>query len=375
MTQLEEQKPKYQQIVDSLNHAIRHNHLAPGDRLPSDDELAEQYGASRNTAIRALCELRDAGLVSRVKGAGTFVAEATVRPKRFHFIADALFDAASRDHVFNQLQKHIDRQLRFGEKGSLGIDRDMGGTLAQHRQHSVQKAIDEQVDGVFYLPSERSEDAPDLNRQLLDQLAAANIPVVLLDQDYTPYPQRSGRDLVALDNLDAGFRIGQHLIEAGARTILMIVTAPIPETVDHRIKGLQASVEQFGQGEVQFNVYYAQTENTDQLREVLEQHDADAVVGKDDRLAAAAMRVLYAMNRRVPDRVMLAGFDDAAIAAELAVPLTSYRQPVEEMATMAVHLMETRIASPKRPSRHLTVTGQLVERASTCGQPAGSNHP
>lgn len=50
--------------------------FAPGSRLPSEKELADQFGVSRNTVREALLRLWDEGLVVRRWGVGTFVREA-----------------------------------------------------------------------------------------------------------------------------------------------------------------------------------------------------------------------------------------------------------------------------------------------------------
>ena len=105
--------------------------------------------------------------------------------------------------------------------------------------------------------------------------------------------------------------------------------------------------------------------DADAIRAALKNGDYDAVVGKDDHMAAAAMRALYELGRRVPDEVKLAGFDDSPLAKELAVPLTTYAQPVDAIADAAVHLMLTRREDPAQPPREVIVSGNLVVRRST----------
>ncbi|MGH3517595.1 MAG: GntR family transcriptional regulator [Haloechinothrix sp.] len=62
-----------EQIADHLRHAIRSGDLAPGDKLPSERQLATRYGVSTTTAARAIERLRDEGLVASKAGAGRFV--------------------------------------------------------------------------------------------------------------------------------------------------------------------------------------------------------------------------------------------------------------------------------------------------------------
>ena len=66
--------PPYQRIKQEVTRLITSGHLAEGDRVPSDNELAASFQVSRLTAHRALRELAQERLVQRVHGVGTFVA-------------------------------------------------------------------------------------------------------------------------------------------------------------------------------------------------------------------------------------------------------------------------------------------------------------
>lgn len=69
-------QPKYHQIADQLRGQIASGALAPGQRLPSEPDLAAQYEASRNTVRLAIALLTNQGLVESRQGLGTFVHEA-----------------------------------------------------------------------------------------------------------------------------------------------------------------------------------------------------------------------------------------------------------------------------------------------------------
>jgi GntR family transcriptional regulator, N-acetylglucosamine utilization regulator len=66
--------PLYQQIGEALRIRIEAGELVPGDKIPSENELTDQYHVSRNTARLAISSLILDGLVFRVKGRGTYVA-------------------------------------------------------------------------------------------------------------------------------------------------------------------------------------------------------------------------------------------------------------------------------------------------------------
>lgn len=68
--------PLYRRVKAYVLERIRDGALQPGDRVPSEHELVAALGVSRMTANRALRELTAEGRLTRVAGAGTFVAPA-----------------------------------------------------------------------------------------------------------------------------------------------------------------------------------------------------------------------------------------------------------------------------------------------------------
>lgn len=70
--------PLHDQIRRAIHARIRSGELRPGDRLPTEHEYAEQLGVSLAPIRQALLDLVAAGLIVRIKGRGTFVAESRV---------------------------------------------------------------------------------------------------------------------------------------------------------------------------------------------------------------------------------------------------------------------------------------------------------
>ena len=64
---------KYLQISQDIIERIMNGELAPGDRVPSEHELMQQYGVSNTTARKSLLNIELKGWVIRIKGKGTFV--------------------------------------------------------------------------------------------------------------------------------------------------------------------------------------------------------------------------------------------------------------------------------------------------------------
>ena len=65
--------PLYYQIKSDLRTQIEGGHLKPGDKLPSETELATLYNVSRMTLRQAITDLVEEGKLHRRRGVGTFV--------------------------------------------------------------------------------------------------------------------------------------------------------------------------------------------------------------------------------------------------------------------------------------------------------------
>ena len=67
--------PFYEKVKQAISEKIATGVWRPHDRIPSEADLVAQFGFSRMTVNRALRELTDEGLLVRLQGVGTFVAE------------------------------------------------------------------------------------------------------------------------------------------------------------------------------------------------------------------------------------------------------------------------------------------------------------
>jgi len=83
-----------QQIANKLRAAILTRKLSPGDKLPSQPELASRYGVARETVKRALETLKGERLIVSRQGSGVFVRAQTQRPVELRPHIEAAFEAA-----------------------------------------------------------------------------------------------------------------------------------------------------------------------------------------------------------------------------------------------------------------------------------------
>jgi len=89
-------EPLHRQLAELLANAIRSRALKPGERLPSESELAQRYGVSRITLRQAVGALVQQQLLVRKQGKGTFVTAPSVRHdlKRLHGLFGSLLSQA-----------------------------------------------------------------------------------------------------------------------------------------------------------------------------------------------------------------------------------------------------------------------------------------
>jgi len=70
---LDQQSPIYQQIIDEFKRSIARGELKPGDRIPSQRELASMVQVNPNTVQRAYREMEQLRITETLRGQGTFI--------------------------------------------------------------------------------------------------------------------------------------------------------------------------------------------------------------------------------------------------------------------------------------------------------------
>lgn len=65
---------KYQNLINYIQEQITDGQLGPGEKVPSENQLAERFHISRQTVRKAIGTLEEEGLVQRIRGSGTYVS-------------------------------------------------------------------------------------------------------------------------------------------------------------------------------------------------------------------------------------------------------------------------------------------------------------
>jgi GntR family transcriptional regulator, arabinose operon transcriptional repressor len=359
------QPPKYRQVYDALVEQILGGRMNAGARLPSEADLGRRFGASRITVGRALRDLQTAGLVERRAGSGTFVRvpHAAVRAQAFGVLMPEVGDVEVFDAICHGLleapeaRQHV---LVWGSRPSTSSSK------ADHAWRLCEQYIDRQVDGVFFAPIELTPNKDSVNRRIAEALAAARIPVVLIDRAIEPFPRRGRHDLVALDNRRAGALITEHLLSLGCARPVFLGLPNAASSVDGREAGFREAVRTAGLDAATAGIWREDPADRLRLAALLQRDAPDGIVCASDRTAAVLMHGLRALGRRMPEDIRLVGIDDVDYAGLLPVPLTTLRQPCHEIGVSAMRAMVDRVGQPDLPPREILLHGTLIVRES-CG--------
>ena len=123
--------PAYGKVKAFIKKRISSSTWKPGDPVPSESVLMVQFGVSRMTVNRALRELMGEGMVTRVQGSGTFVAE-------LHRISSTLSIRDIHEEVTERGHIHTVRVLLAeSEKAGAELAQTLGLAAGEQVFHSI----------------------------------------------------------------------------------------------------------------------------------------------------------------------------------------------------------------------------------------------
>ncbi|MCW1926503.1 GntR family transcriptional regulator [Luteolibacter arcticus] len=361
---------KHEDISAELRKEIAAGKYGEEGRLPSDSKLMERFGVSRPTVAQAMRTLTVEGLVIRKTGSGTYARppSQSSMPISTHRLA-LLMPHFGHTEIFQliaghlaSLARHHEYSLVWGGSTLPQLDAD---TRLEHGEELCQQFIENRVDGVFFSPYEFVKGGYEANLRMVKRFRDAGIPVVLVDHDIVAYPERSEFDLVGVDNAGGGFLMGRHLMKLGCTRFVHVARPLSASTIDARYTGLWKAVSQFGDSECFLKAERGEASDAVFANKIMSSRP-DAIVCGNDHTAALLVRTLAKIGVSVPGDVRVTGFDDASFASLVSPPLTTIRQPCQEIAISAFRAMLDRIQDPSLPARGIRLNGSLVVRES-CG--------
>ncbi len=216
------------------------------------------------------------------------------------------------------------------------------------------------VDGMII--RNMKEDAE--HAQLFRELVRCNIPFVLIGKPMQEYPS------IHIDNVGGARKVAHHFAEHGYRRILCITGPNRHVDAIDRVYGFKMGLSERGidpEGVTLAEGDYSKEQAFNLMKEHFPKPQFDAVFAANDNMALGVLLYLRRIGMRVPEDMGLAGFDDSFFSEYLFPPLTTVRQPMYEMGSIA---METVVSLMEGSTREkgIILPTQLVVRRS-CGCP------
>jgi DNA-binding LacI/PurR family transcriptional regulator len=223
-----------------------------------------------------------------------------------------------------------------------------------------------QVDGVVLT-------AAQLSTRMTSICHERGIPIVLFNR-YIPGSDASG---VRCDNSTGGRQIAEAFLAAGAKSFAMITGDPRGTTSPDRARGfverlLEEGIKRSDISETEgLSTYEGAANATLKLFRDAKKRP-DALFGVSDIMAMGAMDAMrHRLGLRVPEDVMVAGFDDIPESRRLPYQLTTVRQPIEQMVDEALNILH--LDDPTMPIERgidRPITGRLIWRSTIPVPPA-----
>jgi len=337
-------------------------------------------GVNHLTVRQAIGALTKEGLLFSVKGKGTFVADQTELNRRTIRGAVGVVCSALADGFAHQMIVGVESYLRPAGYELILCNSDY--SVSNEAEH-LRRLHARGVDGVLLVPY-----MPPANKELIETLCSDEdhpMHVVCLDHGYP----NSDLPLVDVDNRHASYEAISYLIALGHRRIGFLVNSlswiETIETIkqrflgyrqalqDHKIRFDKDLVQEVGPTlasmrpqDVGLEHYgYQAMHKLLMLRE-----PPTAVFLLWDELAPGAMAAIRNSGLEVPRDISLLGFNDDLLARILSVPLTTIRQPAEQIGRDAANMIVDLIKNRAITKLHHTLSTKLIIRGSTVRPPS-----
>lgn len=362
------------QIRNYVEDKINTGEYAAGKQIPTEVELAEQFGVSRLTVKRALTELVERKLLYRVKGKGTFV-QAEVRQSPFSEQGGSHFGPSSLRGQAGPVRTVVPKDIAV-------IIPDMHSNYANSIVHACHHALAEAgyslrlyltqenyeiekqaivnalaagVSGMIIFPVRRQT----YNEELL-KLALQSFPHVLIDR----YLRGIDNYCVHSDNFSGTYAAMNELVARGHRHIAVI--SPMTEgttSIEDRLAGIQAAVTDNTDAHVRIYPFYLLedqfgtmlTEAPDeevisQIAGFLAQHSqVTAALGMNLSVTGAIVYASDQLGIAIPEQLHTVTFDKPEFLRLLRVSLSYVEQDGHQIGTTASQTLLRVIGGEEAP--------------------------
>ncbi len=299
---------KYQLVYDWINKNIDNGTLKPGSRVPSENELCEKFGLSRQTVRHAIQMLSEEGLLESRRGSGTYVADQKAVDSNRSVVA--VVTTYVDDYIFPSTIRGIENTL--SEKGYSMQLSFTNNTVNKERQILEDIAKRNDVAGVIMEPVKSA--LPNPNMDLYRQLGEKGIKVLFINSFYPEldYPH------VSINDEECAYQAVKALINAGHKEIGCVLKLDDGQGRE-RYRGYLRAMTEHGLSFTYDHVNWIDTiDIKDGFRALSRVKDrlkgCTAVFCYNDQVAGMLMQMLRSSGVKLPDEMSVIGMDDSDLA-------------------------------------------------------------
>jgi DNA-binding LacI/PurR family transcriptional regulator len=191
--------------------------------------------------------------------------------------------------------------------------------------------------------------------------ATESLPTVVIDALASTFGE-----IIAIDQMAAGALATEHLLGLGHETVWHVAGPATWKDAAGRTTGWERTLTEAGR--VVPPVLHGDWTPESGYRNgqiLARMDDVTAVFASSDEMAFGIMRALLEHGLRIPEDVSIVGMDDIALAAYAWPPLTTIRQPFEQMGSVAVDQVVRLIEEIEPQAETITIAPELIVRQST----------
>ena len=334
-------KPAYVIIMEFIKNKILSRELKPGDKVPSENELARMFNVSRLTARKALENLEYEGIVTRIQGLGTFVSSSQemLKGKKVGVMVTNYQDTRSA------LLFGITRTLQKFEIDVIPFSIDVDPF---YEEKVLRELLKSGIKGLIMEPRITS-----LSNSLLLSLINEKFPIVFVDRVIEGFPEVPS---VTSDNKSGGKLIGKHMKKHCVTKVLFVTEESLEvSSVRERFEGLKEEVE-----EVSWKLVVDYDKDFGDIAEMISKGKINAIFFCNDYLAIRGISFLKNFQK-----IGVYGFDNLRASLYVHPRLTTVNQDFQAMGELAAfQLIKIFLGEPISIEERIPVS--LVVRES-CG--------
>lgn len=320
--------------MEFLRDEMLTGRIMPGDKIPSENALAEKFSLSRHTVRKSIAILVNEGLLYTEHGRGTF-SSGVLRKSRDSKNIGVITTYIS-EYIFPQVINGIDEVL--SQSGYSIILKNTGN---DHLKEVVclKDILSKDIAGLIVEPTRSALYTQ--NIKYYEALDSYGIPYVFI---HGCYDQLNGKPCVLVDDTGGMYELVRYLVKTGHRSVCGIFKADDAQGLN-RHKGYVKALSESGLNYDPEKVIWFHTEDrSTKPFAVLKNMIAngvkiDAVACYNDEIAFETVKLLTEAGLKVPWDISVTGFDDSYLAQSCSVRLTTVRHPKKELGFEAASMV------------------------------------